>query len=265
MALHGLINEACHEKRLLKTIIGINNFSINTFSDKIKAAEVGGSTYLDIAANTDLLKEIKTMASIPVCVSSISVRELEACYDAGADMLELGNFDIFYAKNITFTPEQIIATVKKLRFRVPNASLCVTIPHTLDLYDQLSLAQHLEQLGVDMLQTEGNTSKSNTMSNLLDAVNCASATLSSTVVLSNYINIPIIASSGISSLTAPLAISCGACGVGVGSFFREFSTSLELCKEVSEMRYAMQVNHSLIDKSYKYGFTFDNVDILQIT
>nr|YP_009313046.1 Hypothetical protein ycf23 [Dermonema virens]SCW21300.1 Hypothetical protein ycf23 [Dermonema virens] len=245
---------ACQEKRFLKAILGIDNFQIGEFVGNLKAFEVGGATCLDIGANTDLLQEVKKIVSIPICVSSISVSELEKCYYAGADVLELGNFDIFYSKNIHFTSQQIIATTKKLRERLPSACVCITIPHILSLNEQLLLAQELERLGVDMLQTEGSFSKLAKKSNLLNTFYNASATLSSTMVLSERIGIPIIASSGINPLTAPLAILSGASGVGIGSYFRDFSVPLDVSKEVSEVKYAMQANHVLSNHSQKHEF-----------
>ena len=249
MVLNYSIQQACNNKQVLKTIIGIDHFHFASSVAKIQAAEVSGATYIDIAANTEILSEVKSLVSLPVCVSSMCVQELEDCYYAGADMLELGNFDIFYAKNISLTDVHIIAMVKQLKYKVPEASICVTIPNILDLDQQIILAQRLQDLDIDMIQTEGCLSKQVNTSYTSNIIKIASATLGHAAILSNNVSIPVIASSGISPLTAPLAISCGGAGVGIGSFFNKFQSVQDLSHEIKEVLHALQLasysNHSM--------------------
>nr|YP_009312843.1 Hypothetical protein ycf23 [Helminthora furcellata]SCW21097.1 Hypothetical protein ycf23 [Helminthora furcellata]SCW23957.1 Hypothetical protein ycf23 [Helminthora furcellata] len=262
MPLHDCIKKACNRKQVLKTIIGIDNFNISNSIDKIEAADIAGSTYIDIAANIDLLKEIKSVASLPVCVSSISMQELHNCYNAGADMLEVGNFDIFYRKHIYLSSQEVFAMAKDLKYRVPNASICVTIPHILTIERQLLLAQRLEDIGVDMVQTEGCATKAMNLSSISYSIKSASATLASASVLSAGLTIPVIASSGISSLTAPMAISCGAAGVGIGSFFNTFQSNLELSKEIYETINSIKANYYSEQALTNYIFRKDAKDLL---
>nr|YP_009314069.1 Hypothetical protein ycf23 [Izziella formosana]SCW22323.1 Hypothetical protein ycf23 [Izziella formosana] len=240
MVLSYSIGQACNKKQVLKTIIGIDNFKFSNSVDKIKAAEISGATYLDIAANTQILLEVKALSSVPVCVSSICIKELEDCYYAGADMLELGNFDVFYTKNIYLTDTHIIRMTRQLKKKLPEASICVTIPHIFNLKKQITLAKRLQDLGIDMIQTEGGLSKHVNTSYTSDILSKASATLGNTAILSRSVTLPVIASSGISSLTAPIAISCGAAGVGVGSFFNNFQSTKELSKQIKEIVHSMQ-------------------------
>lgn len=228
----------------LKVIIGLNNFNTRDIISKVQAAERAGATYVDIAANVSILREVQVLSSIPICVSSIDVNELVKCYNAGADILEIGNFDIFYAKGLTFSEEQVFKLAENLRSLLPNATICVTIPHQLSLTDQVVLAKSLENLGIDLIQTEGSSSYKYIDNNLVNSVFNASSSLSTTYILSKYINIPIISSSGITPLTAPIAISYGASGVGIGSFFNSSISPLIRSKSIGSLIYS--IHHSLL-------------------
>nr|SCW22937.1 Hypothetical protein ycf23 [Nemalion sp. H.1444] len=249
MTLHSSISKACEQKQMLKVIIGIDNFNVSNVMHKVKAAHVGGATYIDISANLQIIDEVKAVVpSLPVCVSSIDIDELVSCYDAGADMLELGNFDIFYDRGISFSPQQILDLASKLLIRIPDASICATIPHKLSLVQQIDLAKTLESIGVDMIQTEGISSKYKICDKLSNSIKRSSASLCSTAVLSTYLTIPIVCSSGINSLSAPLAMLYGASGIGVGSFFDHFDRTLFLSHEIA--RIMKSIEHSCnIDNS----------------
>nr|YP_009314685.1 Hypothetical protein ycf23 [Neoizziella asiatica]SCW23140.1 Hypothetical protein ycf23 [Neoizziella asiatica] len=262
MTLHYSIQEACAKKQVIKTIIGIDNFSFVNSIDKIKAAEIAGSTYIDIAANVDMLLEAKLFVSLPICVSSICVQELLACSKAGADMLEIGNFDSFYNKKITLTSQDILAMVQELKYRDPEVSICVTIPHVLSIEQQIGLAKQLDKLGIDMIQTEGWSSKQADLVDISDVIRVASATVGNVLALADAVDIPVVASSGISSLTAPMAISCGAAGVGVGSFFNYFGSGLELSKEINEMKNTMKLNAYSRYNMQKYLLEKDRLNAL---
>nr|YP_010873130.1 hypothetical protein ycf23 [Nemalion vermiculare]WGV34360.1 hypothetical protein ycf23 [Nemalion vermiculare] len=258
MTLNSNISEACKQKQMLKVIIGIDNFDISDIMRKVKAAHVGGATYIDISANCRIIDEVKFVApSLPVCVSSIDVNELVSCYDSGADMLELGNFDTFYARGISFSSQQILDLTNELLSRIPDASICATIPHTLSLIKQLDLAKRLEQMGVDMIQTEGISSRYEVYDKLSNSIKKASASLSSTAMLSDYLTIPVTCSSGINSLNAPLAISYGASGVGIGSFLHHFDHSLDLSHEIFRIMKSIKNNYNMDESIYSSYFELD--------
>lgn len=245
MALHYQIKEACNNKKILKVIIGLDNFNLEDTVCKVQSAERAGATYVDIAANVQILKEIKCITSIPVCVSSINIDELIACSAEGADILEVGNFDIFYAKGLRFSKNQVFNLAKDLRTKLPEACICVTIPHKLSLDEQISLAKQLEDIRIDLIQTEGYSSQNyHSDNNLVHTISNASASLSSTYAFSKYISIPIISSSGMNPLTAPIAISYGASGVGIGSFFNSSSSSFLRSKNIGSVVYS--IHNSLL-------------------
>lgn len=240
MALYYQIKEACKNKKILKIIIGLDNFNLADTIQKVQSAERAGATYVDIAANVQILKEIKAISSIPICVSSIDIEELIACSIAGADILEVGNFDIFHAKGLTFSKNHIFNLAKDLRSKLPEACICITIPHTLSLDDQISLAIQLENIHIDLIQTEGYSSHNNHSENhLVHSISNASSSLSSTYAFSKYISLPIISSSGINPLTALIAISYGASGVGIGSFFNSSSSSFLRSKNIGSVVYSI--------------------------
>lgn len=74
-----------------------------------------------------------------MCVSAVEPELFPACVAAGAEMVELGNFDAFYEQGIKFSAEDVIEMTRKTRSLLPTIPLSVTVPHTLDLDDQVKL------------------------------------------------------------------------------------------------------------------------------
>lgn len=72
-----------------------------------------------------------------VCVSAIDPALFPACVEAGAEMVELGNFDSFYEQGLTFSAEDVLEMTRKTRSLLPTIPLSVTVPHTLDLDEQV--------------------------------------------------------------------------------------------------------------------------------
>lgn len=72
-----------------------------------------------------------------VCVSAVDPELFPACVAAGAEMVELGNFDSFYDQGISFSAEDVVQMTRKTRSLLPTIPLSVTVPHTLDLDDQV--------------------------------------------------------------------------------------------------------------------------------
>jgi len=211
-------------KQVVKIISGIDNLNVNNILHYIRACEIGKATYIDIAANPKIVHFIKQLTDLPVCVSSIDIKSLYDSVLAGADLVEVGNFDIFYNQGIILSSQQILNISRQLRLLLPSIDICVTIPHTFTLNQQIELALQLEYIGINIIQTEGNSSKltyssliqhNQLKTHLFHSILQTSAALSSVYVLANAVQIPVIAASGINCLTGPIAFAYGASGIGI--------------------------------------------------
>nr|UAT97167.1 hypothetical protein Ahn.pli.UK.pt_024 [Ahnfeltia plicata] len=233
------LRKAFADKQALKIITGLSNFDIHKIIQVAKAAEIGGATYLDIAANIDIVKAVKQITDLPICVSSIDPVELYKCASVGADIIEIGNFDIFYNKGINFSESQVLDLAKEVRVLLPNIDLCVTIPHIFTLSQQLCLASNLEDIGVDILQTEGMSTKfSNVHDNLqylCQSITQSSSALSSTYILSSLVDIPVMTASGLNSLSAAIAACYGASGIGIGSAIISLENTYDMSIYIDEI------------------------------
>lgn len=248
------LKNKCIEKKVIKVITGLNNFNINDISKKVKAAELGGATYIDVAAHPDIVLESKLWTDLPICVSSIDPISLYKCILVGADMVEIGNFDIFYSNNISFCEKQVLDLAKETKLLLNSIKVCVTIPHKFSLKQQIQLAIALKEIGIEVIQTEGISTKNKLLSKyrskILNSTYKASSALSSSYILSKYIDIPIIASSGIDTLSAPIAISYGASGIGVGSSLNNFQIINRMANYINEIINSLYNNNSIINLQY---------------
>lgn len=211
MSLSSKIINEIDEKQVIKVVTGLNNFNVNKIMQRVKAAEVAKATYVDLAANPTILNEIRKKSQIPMCVSSIDFNELYSCFHAGANLLEIGNFGAFYKNKITLSNQHILYLADKLITKVPNIPICVTIPCYLSLLSQTSLAKQLQDIGVHLIQTEGYGYYIKLP--LIRSFKNAYLSLSLTYVLSKTVHTPLISAYNINSLSAPVAISCGASAV----------------------------------------------------
>jgi tryptophan synthase alpha subunit len=105
-------------------------------------------------------------------------------------------------------------------------TLSVTVPHILALSEQVELAISLVAAGADIIQTEGGTSSNPQHAGTLGAIEKAAPTLAAAAEISRAIDIPVLCASGISAITAPLAIAAGAAGVGVGSAINKLDSEV---------------------------------------
>ncbi|CAK9185745.1 unnamed protein product [Ilex paraguariensis] len=221
-----------HERRALKIISGLQNLNKENVASVVTAADKGGATHVDIACDPDLVKLATSLTSLPVCVSSVDPAAFSAAVEAGALMVEIGNYDSFYEMGIVFSPEQILNLTKETKRILPSMTLSVTVPHTLSLPDQIKLAEQLEQEGVDIIQTEGGKGSSPSKPGVLGLIEKATPTLAAAYAISRAVKIPVMCSSGLSAVTAPMAITAGASGVGVGSAVNKLNDGVAMIAEV---------------------------------
>jgi Protein of unknown function (DUF561) len=240
MTILSTLQRAFALKNALKVISGLHNFDRDNVAAVVQAAERGGATFVDIAADADLIQMVKQLTSLPVCVSAVEPEKFVMAVAAGADMIEIGNFDSFYAQGRRFEAAEVLALTRATRALLPDVCLSVTVPHILALDAQVALAEALVAAGADMIQTEGGTSAAPQSAGVLGLIEKAAPTLAAAYEIARVVNVPVLCASGISSATAPLAIASGAAGVGVGSAIHKLDNPLAMIAAVRSIVESMQ-------------------------
>ena len=239
-------NIACDfNKRIgLKVITGLDNFNIQQVRQMTKAAEIAGATYVDIAADTDIISELQSICTLPICVSDITPSQLLKCQRVGIQVLEIGNYDCFYKNRRLFSPKEIIDISKEIRDLSPTTTLCVTVPHILAIEEQIKLAHSLQNIGVDIIQTEGKSTNFAKQGDLSGIMRRSSSTVSSTYAISKAINLPVISASGISTVTSPISFMYGASCVGIGTNIKRLQNIDSMVMYIHEVKAAICINQS---------------------
>lgn len=222
-----------------KVISGLNNFDSLVVQNVVKAASVGGASHIDIACDPELIKLSKATSRIPVCVSAVEPAKFVSAVDAGADMIEIGNFDCFYEEGISFSADDVIQMTRETRLLLPSTVLSVTIPHQLPLHEQMDLAKKLEECGADIIQTEGKVSANIAGMGVQEQLEIAAPTIAAAYAISRAVSIPVMCASGLSDITAPLALAAGARGVGIGSMINKLKSVTMMTMAVSAVAAAM--------------------------
>lgn len=236
-----------NNRRALKIISGLLNFDRENVASVVIAADKGGATHVDIACEPELVKLAVSLTSLPVCVSSVEPDAFVPAVEAGAQMVEIGNYDSFYEMGRRFSAEEILELTRHTRRILPETALSVTVPHILSMPDQIMLAELLEQEGVDVIQTEGGKSSNPSKPGVLGLIEKATPTLAAAYSLSRAVNIPVMCSSGLSSVTAPMALTAGASGVGVGSAVNKLNDMIAMIAEVKRLSDAMRLSTAKIE------------------
>ena len=217
------------EKRCVKIIAGINNFDMEKVKKVVVAADQGNASAVDVAAREDIIFVTKEITDIPVFVSSIKPEELAMAARAGADVLEIGNYDALYADGLRISAEEVLEITRKtIELVGKDVMLSVTIPGHIDVSEQIHLAQELEMLGVDLIQTEGAAITDAKSAGARGLIEKAHVSISNTIELVRNVNIPVMTASGITPTTASLAFAAGASAIGVGSCVNKLNSTLEM-------------------------------------
>ncbi|RUR85800.1 DUF561 domain-containing protein [Chlorogloeopsis fritschii PCC 9212] len=232
MTMHPTLQYAFANRCALKVISGLNNFDTNSVAATVKAAHHGGATFVDIAADPALVKLAKRLTNIPICVSAVEPEKFVQAVENGAELIEIGNFDSFYAQGRRFETEEVLTLTYQTRALLPEITLSVTVPHILTLDRQVQLAEELVKAGADIIQTEGGTSSNPTHPGSLGLIEKAAPTLAAAYEISRAVSVPVLCASGISNVTAPLAIAAGAAGVGVGSAINQLNSEVAMIAAV---------------------------------
>lgn len=221
--------QSIESKSMVKIIAGIDNFDIENVKKVICAADMAGADAIDIAAREDIITLAKELTDIAIFVSSINPEELEMAVRMGVDAIEVGNYDALYKKGLRITTQDVLDITQKTRNLVgDNVFLSVTVPGHIDISEQIELAQQLEKMGVNMIQSEGASVANIQNTGARGLLEKANVSIANTIELTRNIEIPVMTASGITSTTAPMAFAAGACGVGVGSCVNKLSSTIEM-------------------------------------
>lgn len=240
------LQQAIEGRRLLKVIAGLSNFDAVAVERIARAAAGGGADLLDLACDPALVRLVAGVCpTLPICVSAVDPELFPAAVAAGAAMVEIGNFDSFYAEGRLFEAVEVIDLTRRTRALLPDTVLSVTVPHTLPLDQQEQLAVDLVAAGADLIQTEGGTSARPFSAGALGLIEKAAPTLAAAHAISRALQaadrpeVPVLCASGLSAVSVPLALAAGASGVGVGSAVNRLDDELAMLAVVRGLRAAI--------------------------
>lgn len=233
------LRQALQHRTALKVISGLNNFDSRKVSAVVRAAQAGGATFVDIAADRQLIQQVRSLIDLPICVSAVEAELLAEAVAAGADLVEIGNFDSFYAQGRRFEGPEVLALTKATRQLLPHTLISVTVPHILPLDEQVQLAEALVVAGADIIQTEGGTASQPQHSGILGLIEKAAPTLAAAHAISRTVEVPVLCASGLSDVTVPMAIAAGASGVGVGSAINQLNNEVAMVAAVRRLADAL--------------------------
>jgi len=253
--LPSALQQSLEKRSLLKVISGLSNFDSASVEMVAKAAGRGGADLLDIACCPDLVQLAIEVSGLPICVSAIDPELFPKALEAGASMIEIGNFDSFYSRGRIFSASDVLGLAIQTRKLLPDVVLSVTVPHALPLDKQAQLALDLIEAGADLIQTEGGTSASPRSPGTLGLIEKAAPTLAATSTIFESLSreeskVPVLCASGLSATTVPMAIAVGAAGVGVGSAVNRLSNELEMIAVVRRLKAAITSSKALSSKSF---------------
>lgn len=238
------LRNAIGQRRLLKVIAGLTNREPLSVERIARAAAAGGADLLDLACEPALVQRIRHgVPGLPLCVSAVDPDLFPPAVAAGAAMVEIGNFDAFYAQGLRFEAEEVLRLTQRTRALLPEVVLSVTVPHGLPLDQQEQLAVALAHAGADWIQTEGGISARPVNAGVLGLIEKAAPTLAATYAISRAlaaaeVPLPVLCASGLSAVTVPMALAAGASGVGVGSAVSRLGDEVAMVAVVRALREA---------------------------
>ncbi len=225
-----LFKKDLEAKKAVKIIAGIDNFDIDRVRSVVIAADRAGASAVDVSANEEIIKMAKETTSLPVFVSSIVPEDLAMAVKAGADAIEIGNFDALYKKGMRMSAMEILDIVKETLALIgkSNVFVCVTVPGHIDVASQIALAKELEELNIDLIQTEGAATVEAQSEGARGLLETASVSIANTIELARNVEIPVMTASGLTTTTVPMAFAAGASAVGVGSCVNKLKSEIEM-------------------------------------
>lgn len=225
-----LFREHLREKRAVKVIAGIDNFDLENIKKVVSAANQAGASAIDISASEEVFETARQLTDLPLFVSSINPEELAQAVRMGADAIELGNFDALYKKGIRMGADEVLELARKTMSLINKSEtfVSVTVPGHISVSAQIDLARSLEELGVDLIQTEGAAIANVQSEGARGLLETAQVSISNTIEIARNVDIPVMTASGITPTTAALAFAAGASAIGVGSCINKLDSSIAM-------------------------------------
>ena len=148
--------------------------------------------------------------------------------------------NVMTKKGIFYSADEIYSlAVEIINFR-PQALVSITVPGHLSVKDQVELAQKLELLGIDIIQTEGASLVEANSAAALGQIEKVKLTLANTIEIARVLeNTFLLTASGITPDTAKLAIASGANGIGVGKYVNKLETEIEMIAAIRSLLIAI--------------------------
>lgn len=218
------------EKRAVKIIAGIDNYDIENIKKVVSAANQAGASAIDIAASEEILTIARQLTDLPLFVSSVNPEELAQAVKNGADAIELGNFDAIYRSGVRINASTVLELARETMSLINKEEtfFCVTVPGHISVAEQIDLARSLEEIGVDLIQTEGSATTTAKSEGARGLVETAQVSISNTIEIARNVEIPVMTASGITSTTAAMAFAAGASAIGVGSCVNKLDSAIAM-------------------------------------
>jgi len=225
-----LFKQHLNEKRAVKVIAGIDNFDIENIKKVVSAANQAGASAIDICASEEILNIARQLTELPIFVSSIIPEELAQAARMGADAIELGNFDALYKSGIQMGADEVLELAKRTMSLINREEtfVCVTVPGHISVAEQIDLARNLEEIGVNLIQTEGAAIANVQSEGARGLIETAQISIANTIEIARNVEIPVMTASGITSTTAAMAFAAGASAIGVGSCINKLDSSINM-------------------------------------
>lgn len=232
-----LFKKHLSEKRAVKIIAGIDNFDVENIRNVVSAATQSGASAIDICASEEILNEVRSMTELPLFVSSINPEELARAVKCGADAIELGNFDALYKNGLRISASDVLALAKHTYDLLEGAEtfFSVTVPGHIAVAEQIELARALEEIGVDLIQTEGAAIADAKSEGARGLVEAAQVSIANSIEIARNVEVPIMTASGITTTTAAMAFAAGASAIGVGSCVNKLDSQLAMIAVVRSL------------------------------
>ena len=231
------------ERQLLKVISGINNYDRAKVRKLVHSAQIAGADIVDICDDEKIITEMQRDFDVKLCVSSIDIAKLQRADELGVAMLELGNYEALHAEGIFYSAQEVFEMAQAIMAFNPKALVSITVPGHLEVKEQVELAEELEKLGIDIIQTEGAALVEAQAAAALGQIEKVKLTLANTIEISRVLqNTFLLTASGITPDTAKLAIASGAHGIGVGKYVNKLETEIEMIAAIKALKAAISID-----------------------